>query len=48
MKKKVILTILDGMGYRAETAGNAVAAAHKPTALAVGHEQLGNAPHGQR
>ncbi len=31
MKKKVILTILDGMGYRAETAGNAVAAAHKPT-----------------
>ncbi len=31
MKKKVILTILDGMGYREETAGNAVAAAHKPT-----------------
>ena len=31
MKKKVILTILDGMGYRVETAGNAVEAAHKPT-----------------
>jgi 2,3-bisphosphoglycerate-independent phosphoglycerate mutase len=31
MKKRVILTILDGMGYRAGTTGNAVAAAKKPT-----------------
>jgi 2,3-bisphosphoglycerate-independent phosphoglycerate mutase len=31
MKKKVILTILDGMGHREATAGNAVAAANKPT-----------------
>ena len=30
MKKKVVLTILDGMGHRAELAGNAVAAAKKP------------------
>lgn len=29
-KKQVILTILDGMGYRAATQGNAVAAARKP------------------
>ena len=31
MKKKVILTILDGMGYRVNGAGNAVEAAKKPT-----------------
>ncbi len=31
MKKKVILTILDGMGHREEKAGNAVEAAYKPT-----------------
>lgn len=31
MKKKVILTILDGMGYREAKEGNAVAAAKKPT-----------------
>ena len=30
MKKKVILTILDGMGHRTELAGNAVEAAKKP------------------
>ncbi len=27
----VCLIILDGFGYREETAGNAIAAAHKPT-----------------
>src|SRR5277367_4428543 len=33
MKKKrpIILTVLDGWGYRAETAGNAIALARKPT-----------------
>jgi 2,3-bisphosphoglycerate-independent phosphoglycerate mutase len=31
MPKPIILTILDGWGYRAETAGNAIAQAHKPT-----------------
>lgn len=30
MKKKVLLTILDGLGLRDETFGNAVAQAHKP------------------
>ena len=30
MKKRIVLTILDGMGHRAELAGNAVAAAKKP------------------
>ena len=28
--KPIILTVLDGWGYRAETAGNAIALAHKP------------------
>ena len=33
MKKKrpIVLTVLDGWGYRAETAGNAIALARKPT-----------------
>src|SRR5579875_3958474 len=30
-KKPVLLTILDGWRYRAETKGNAIALAHKPT-----------------
>jgi 2,3-bisphosphoglycerate-independent phosphoglycerate mutase len=30
-KKPVVLTVLDGWGYRAETAGNAIALARKPT-----------------
>jgi 2,3-bisphosphoglycerate-independent phosphoglycerate mutase len=29
--KPMVLTVLDGWGYRAETAGNAIALAHKPT-----------------
>src|SRR6201995_1704642 len=31
MKKPVVLTILDGWGYRADTFANAVALARKPT-----------------
>ena len=31
MPKPIILTILDGWGYRAETHGNAIAQARKPT-----------------
>ncbi len=31
MKRPIILTILDGWGYRAETHGNAIAQARKPT-----------------
>ena len=30
-KHPLVLTILDGWGYRAETANNAIALAHKPT-----------------
>ena len=30
MAKPIVLTILDGWGYRAETAGNAIALARKP------------------
>jgi 2,3-bisphosphoglycerate-independent phosphoglycerate mutase len=30
-RKPLVLTILDGWGYRAETAGNAIALARKPT-----------------
>jgi len=30
-KRPIILTVLDGWGYRAESAGNAIALAHKPT-----------------
>ena len=29
-KKPIVLTILDGWGYRAETSGNAIALARKP------------------
>ena len=29
-KRPIILTVLDGWGYRAETEGNAIALAHKP------------------
>src|SRR6201997_1927383 len=29
--KPIVLTVLDGWGYRAETKGNAIALAHKPT-----------------
>jgi hypothetical protein len=31
MAKPIVLTILDGWGYRAETHGNAIAQARKPT-----------------
>src|ERR1700745_767577 len=31
MSKPIVLTILDGWGYRAETYGNAIAQARKPT-----------------
>lgn len=31
LRKPVLLTILDGWGYRAETHGNAIALARKPT-----------------
>jgi len=30
MSKPIVLTILDGWGYRAETNGNAIALARKP------------------
>ena len=30
VKKPIVLTILDGWGYRAETANNAIALARKP------------------
>ena len=29
--KPIVLTVLDGWGYRAETKGNAIALARKPT-----------------
>ena len=31
MSKPIVLTILDGWGYRPETHGNAIAQARKPT-----------------
>jgi 2,3-bisphosphoglycerate-independent phosphoglycerate mutase len=40
-KSPIVLTILDGWGYRAQTSGNAIALARKPTYDKLGHLNLG-------